>query len=225
MSDIVNTIKEAANFAKEAAKNVFMTLFNKDVSKKIKEKNKLKYLSWASAWAEVKKSFPDATFKVYEFKMANGNPRFWFDDGHTGWVKVGVTIEGLEHIEDLPIMDFRNQAIAADKITSVDANKSMKRCLTKACALHGLALHIFEGEDLAEEVRNVTELQLRVKNLVNKKVALSDKAREQVGKLCKDAEREANPDMLDELITGNYTNIDDSAILETLEKNLAAIRK
>lgn len=209
----------------DSLSDAFTTLFSVDVSKKIKEKNKLKYLSWASAWAEMKKHYPDASFKIYEYTMPNGNPRFWFDDGHTGWVKVGVTVQGLELIETLAIMDFKNQAIPAEKITSTDANKSMQRCLTKACALHGLALFIYEGEDIPEENRNIAELQKEIVSIVNKKAALSQKAKEQVAKLCKDAEREANPDVADELISGNYMNVNDSAILEKLKKNLIAVRK
>lgn len=60
-----------------------------------------------------------------------GNTRPWFDDGRTGWVKTGVTINDMELIEELPIMDFRNKSIPADSITSTDANKSIQRSLTK----------------------------------------------------------------------------------------------
>ncbi len=36
-------------------KSIFETLNNVDVSAKIKEKGGLSYLSWSSAWSEVKK--------------------------------------------------------------------------------------------------------------------------------------------------------------------------
>ena len=65
-------------------------------------------------------------------------------------MKTGVTIEGIEHIEYLPVMDFRNQSISADKVTSFDVNKSIQRSLTKALARHGLGLYIYAGEDLPE---------------------------------------------------------------------------
>ena len=114
-------------------KNYFQELYDVDVREKTKQKNGLNYLSWAAAWAEVKKKFPDATFKIYEQTMDDkGNTRPWFDDGRTGWVKTGVTINGMELIEELPIMDFRNKSIPADSITSTDANKSIQRSLTKA---------------------------------------------------------------------------------------------
>lgn len=110
------------------------------------KKNGLTYLSWAWAWMEVKKNFPDAFYTIYE--DANGIP--YFTDGKTCWVKTGVTIQGLEHIEYLPIMDFRNQAIPLERVTSTDMNKAIQRSLTKACARHGLGLYIYAGEDLPE---------------------------------------------------------------------------
>lgn len=208
------------------AESVFNVLNNIDVSDKIKQKNGLSYLSWASTLAEVKKKYPDATFKVYPQIMDEyGNTRFWHDDGRTGWVEVGVTINGVECVETLAIMDFKNKSIPADDITSVDANKSMKRCLVKACALHGLSLYIYEGEDLPEEASKTLELKARIKELVVKKCAMSDKAKQKVGELCKAAEKEANPTLEDDLITGNYNNIEDIEILKKLERQLMAVRK
>lgn len=117
-------------------KSVFDTLNGIDVSGKVKAKNGLKYLSWISAWAEVKKIDPNASFKIYPQIMDNdGNTRFWHDDGKTGWVEVGVTVNGNEVVEVLAIMDFKNKSMPADQITSVDANKAMKRCLVKAIAI------------------------------------------------------------------------------------------
>ena len=57
-------------------------------------------------------------------------------------------VEGLEHIEYLPVMDYRNASISKDKVTSMDVNKAIQRSLTKACARHGLGLYIYAGEDL-----------------------------------------------------------------------------
>lgn len=208
------------------ADNIFFILNNVDVSNKIKEKGGLSYLSWSSAWSEVKKKYPDATYEIKPQVMdEGGNTRFWHDDGKTGWVEVSVTIGGITHTEVLAIMDFKNKSIPAADITSVDANKSMKRCLVKACAMHGLGLYIYEGEDLPEDISKSIELKESIAELAKKKVAFSDKAKEKVAELCKAAEKEANPNMDDELITGNYKNIDDVEILTKLEKQLLAIRK
>lgn len=132
-------------------KSVFSVLNNINVQDHVEVKDtgrvKLSYLSWAWAWAEVKKNYPSATYRIYE----NADGWNYHTDGRTCWVKTGVTIDGLEHIEYLPVMDFRNQSIAADKVTSFDVNKAIQRSLTKACARHGLGLYVYAGEDLPEE--------------------------------------------------------------------------
>lgn len=207
--------------------STFDTLNVIDVSGKIKEKNKLKYLPWASAWAEVKKKYPDSTFKIYPQIMDEyGNTRYWHEDGKSGWVVVGVTINGVEQVETLAIMDFKNTAIPVEKITSVDANKALKRCFVKAIALHGLGLYIYEGEDLPEDTAKILGLQDEVVELVNKKYGLSDECKKKVVEYCKDAEKEANPHFTeDNEIKGNPRNIDDIEILEKLKRQLLSIRK
>lgn len=130
----------------DKAKSVFETLNEINVGDHTEKKNGLTYLSWAWAWAEVKKAYPGAEYKIYE----NPDGRIYFDDGRTCWVKTGVTINGLEHIEYLPVMDFKNKSITIDKIESTDVNKAIQRSLTKACARHGLGLYIYAGEDLPE---------------------------------------------------------------------------
>lgn len=131
-------------------KSIFETLNVKNVNEHVEKKNGLSYLSWAWAWAEVKKEYPSANYTVYE------NEQGWnyFTDGRTCWVKTGVTIEGLEHIEYLPVMDFRNKSIPLDQVTSFDVNKTIQRSLTKAVARHGLGLYIYAGEDVPEGYEN-----------------------------------------------------------------------
>mgnify|MGYP002519816355 CR=1 FL=1 len=124
----------------------FEELYNLNVNNKTEKKNNLTYLSWAWAWAEVKKAYPEAYYTIYE----NANGWNYHTDGRTCWVKTGVTIDGLEHIEYLPVMDFRNASITVDKVTSFDVNKAIQRSLTKAVARHGLGLYIYAGEDLPE---------------------------------------------------------------------------
>jgi hypothetical protein len=60
-------------------------------------------------------------------------------------------VNGIEHIEYLPVMDFRNASIPVEKVTSFDVNKAIQRSLTKAVARHGLGLYVYAGEDLPEE--------------------------------------------------------------------------
>ena len=130
--------------------SVFETLNRINVNDRAEKKNGLTYLSWAWAWGEVKRAFPDATFTIYERETEWG-PVNYFTDGRTCWVKTGLTINGLEHIESLPVMDFRNNSVSLENVKSTDVNKAIQRSLTKAAARHGLGLYIYAGEDLPEE--------------------------------------------------------------------------
>ena len=127
-------------------KSVFEVLNAIDCSEHIEKKNGLTYLSWAWAWQILKKHYPASTYTIYEDEMG----RNFHTDGRTCWVKTGVCVEGIEHIEYLPVMDFRNASILLDKVTSFDVNKAIQRSLTKAVARHGLGLYIYAGEDLPD---------------------------------------------------------------------------
>lgn len=127
--------------------NYFAELNSVNVSGRTEKKNGLTYLSWAWAWGEVKKRYPDATYTIYE----NAEGWFYHTDGRTAWVKTGVTVNGIEHIEYLPVMDYKNKSIPANAVTSFDVNKAIQRSLTKAVARHGLGLYIYAGEDLPED--------------------------------------------------------------------------
>lgn len=126
--------------------SVFESLNNVNVNDHTEKKNGLTYLSWPWAWAEIKKRYPDANYTIYETPEGVN----YFTDGRTAWVKTGLTIEGLEHIEYLPVMDYKNKSIPLESITSFDVNKTIQRSLTKAAARHGLGLYIYAGEDLPD---------------------------------------------------------------------------
>ena len=126
--------------------NYFKELNSINVQDKVEKKNGLTYLSWSFAWGELKKRHPDATYKIYE----NAEGYCYHTDGRTAWVKTGVTVNGIEHIEYLPIMDYKNKSISYADITSFDVNKAIQRSLTKAVARHGLGLYVYAGEDLPE---------------------------------------------------------------------------
>ena len=135
--------------------NYFEILNAVNVNGHVEKKNGLNYLTWAWAWAEVKKAFPDAYYTVYE----NADGWNYFTDGRTAWVKTGVTIGGLEHIEYLPVMDQRNLSIPLIDVRSTDVNKAIQRSLTKACARHGLGLYIYAGEDLPNSTDQPSQQQ------------------------------------------------------------------
>ena len=123
-------------------------------------KVKLTYLSWAWAWAEVKKRFPNANYEIIKF---NGLPYVY--DENTGYmVYTNVTIDGITHEMWLPVMDGNNKAMlnhpyevktkynsfTVQPATMFDVNKAIMRCLTKNLAMFGLGLYIYAGEDLPE---------------------------------------------------------------------------
>ena len=136
-----------------ATENYFKVLNDINVNDKTEKKNGLTYLSWAWAWGEVKKTFPNSTYTIYE----NNEGWFYHTDGKTCWVKTGVTVNGIEHIEYLPVMDYKNRSISLESVTSFDVNKAIQRSLTKAVARHGLGLYIYAGEDLPENAPQGTQ--------------------------------------------------------------------
>jgi hypothetical protein len=131
----------------QETKSVYEVLSKINVNDKTETKNGLTYLSWAWAWGVLKQNYPSASYTIYE----NKDGWNYHTDGKTAWVKTGVTVENIEHIEYLPIMDFRNKSIPLEQVTSFDVNKAIQRSLTKAISRQGLALYVFAGEDLPED--------------------------------------------------------------------------
>ncbi len=152
------------------ARETFKILNAINLEDKGKTKVGLSYLSWADAWKELLTHYPEAYWTIYtrsvkfhREKTENDpmggtivinesyiNEVPYFTDGKTCYVKVGVTIEGREEIEYLPVMDYRNQAVRLEVVTMTHINNSIQRAFVKACARHGLGLHFYSGEDLKE---------------------------------------------------------------------------
>jgi hypothetical protein len=146
----------------EKKQTAFATLNAINVRDKVETKGKVEYLSWAFAWQMLKEIYPTAQRVVYENHETGLN---FFTDGKTAYVKVGIAVEGIEHIDYLPVMDFRNASIPLEKITSMDVNKTIQRSTAKAIALHGLGLALWTGEDLPEAVTQVVEKEVSLKTL------------------------------------------------------------
>lgn len=145
-------------------KTYFNELVSANVNEHVEQKNGLSYLSWAWAWAEVCKRYPDANYEVVKF---NGLPYIY--DENTGYmVYTRVTILGITREMWLPVMDGNNKAMknrayevqtkykkfTVDPATMFDINKTIMRCLTKNLAMFGLGLYIYAGEDLPESVED-----------------------------------------------------------------------
>ena len=150
-------------------KSVFETLNAINVNGRTENKNGLTYLSWA--WATAKENYPEATYTIYE----DADGVFYHKDHNSAWVKTGVTIEGIEHIEYLPVMDFRNNSIELIKIKSTDVNKAIQRSLTKALARHGLGLYVYAGEDLPSAEKEQPKVETKKTTTVEVKGIPDDK--------------------------------------------------
>ena len=122
--------------------SIYKTLSTINVRDKVDKKGGLDYLSWANAWHMLKQNYPNAQRIIYEHDHTGFN---YFTDGRSAWVKVGIVVDDIEHIDMLPVMDFRNNAIVIDKVTSTDVNKTIQRATTKAIAMHGLGLSLWTG--------------------------------------------------------------------------------
>lgn len=140
--------------------SVYKVLSELDVNGRTEKKNGLTYLSWAWAWAEVKKRFPDASYKISEY---DGKP-YLYDENLGYMVATEVTIKGETLPMHLPVMDGANKAMKAvqyqcktrsgaktvEPATMFDINKTVMRCLVKNLAMFGLGLYIYAGEDLPD---------------------------------------------------------------------------
>ena len=122
------------------------------IKRLVEKKGGLDYLSWSNAWDMLKKVHPTAQRVVYECESTGLN---YFTDGKTAYVKVGIIVRAggdpIEHIDYLPVMDFRNKSISMDKMTSTDVNKTIQRATAKAIAMHGLGLSLWTGEDIPSQ--------------------------------------------------------------------------
>ena len=137
----------------------FEEIYAINVNDKTEKKGNLTYLSWAYAWAEFKKIYPDATYRVNEFdgNFCAGNEKMGY------MVQTQVTAGNQTYEMWLPVMDMRNNSILQPKMTEI--NKAIMRCLTKNLAMFGLGLYIYAGEDLPESSKDfqpITERELKI---------------------------------------------------------------
>lgn len=93
----------------EKTKTVFGTLNSINCNEHTEKKNGLTYLSWAWAWAEVKKVYPDAIYNVRQWD----NKPYLYDETLGYIVETSVTIESQTLTMWLPVMDGANKAMKA----------------------------------------------------------------------------------------------------------------
>ena len=145
----------------------FQQLYSLNVNEYVEKKQGLSYLSWANAWAEFKKIYPDAEYTI----MKDENGRCYFGDEQIGYmVYTTVTAGGLTYEMWLPVMDNANKSMkleaytystrqgekTVEAVSMFDINKAVMRCLVKNLAMFGLGLYIYAGEDLPEDIKEYT---------------------------------------------------------------------
>jgi len=131
----------------------FQELRKIDVSKYTEKKGKFTYLSWAWAVDTLLQHDESATWGY-------ADPMTLPD----GSMMVFCTVKafGKEMTAQLPVLDFKNQAIKNPN--TMQLNTAMQRCLAKGIALFGISLHLYYGEDLPphdvlEHIENIYKEQ------------------------------------------------------------------
>ena len=141
--------------------DVFKKLNAINVNENTEKKNGLTYLSWAWAWTELKKVYPDATYQIRQF---DGKP-YLYDENLGYMVMTEMTVDDITHEMWLPVMDGANCAMkdheytvktkykemTVKAATMFDINTAIMRCLTKNISMFGLGLYIYAGEDVPED--------------------------------------------------------------------------
>ena len=167
----------------ERRKAMFDALYSLDLSDKLerRENDKLSYLSWANAWAEFKRAYPNAEYRIIKDPTTNLP---YFNDPNIGiMVYTEATADGQSYEMWLPVMDAKNKAMkeqpytyqvydsykktyvekTVQAATMFDINKAIMRCLVKNLAMFGLGLYVYAGEDLSNEENLVAENNLQRK--------------------------------------------------------------
>ncbi len=160
---------------------MFDALYSLDLSDKLekRENDKLSYLSWANAWVEFKRAYPNAKYRIIKNQETNLP---YFNDPNIGiMVYTEVTADGQTYEMWLPVMNGANKSMkeqaytyqvydtfkkqyvekTVNAATMFDVNKTIMRCLVKNLAMFGLGLYVYAGEDIPNEetLQNDNNLQ------------------------------------------------------------------
>jgi hypothetical protein len=158
----------------------FKEVLKQDLTNYIEKKGNLSYVSWAFAWQEFVKIYPNATYKI---KKDDNNKCFFGDENIGYMVYTSVKVNDLEREMWLPVMDNKNKTMklksyqyktkwgneTVEAVTMFDINKTIMRCLTKNLAMFGLGLYVYAGEDLPAESQdeNQDKNQITAKMLID----------------------------------------------------------
>ena len=124
-------------------KQIWDTFSKIDVSGHVEKKNGLDYLSWAFAISKLNEHYPNNSYAFTETTL----------DGGTVMTECVMTIQDGKEIAVrtmwLPVMDYRNKAIANPDAFAI--NTTRMRCLVKCLAMWGLGLSLYSKTELTDE--------------------------------------------------------------------------
>jgi hypothetical protein len=137
------------------AASIWKTLSKIDCSGKTMEKGGLTYLPWNQAVTYMMDHYPEYTVKWHGTKDENDVTRdVTYYEGGTAMVNCSVTIGEVKRECWLPVMDYKNKAIAHP--SSRDISDTKQRCLVKCFALFGLGIYIYRGDSVPDVEESVT---------------------------------------------------------------------
>lgn len=169
---------------------MFNKLYQIDVKDVVEKRNRLTYLSWSWAWAEVSKVSEQVDYEVYRDETTK--QPYIYDPNLGYMVFTAITINGVKREMWLPVMDGANNAMknvpytyqvkeyvdkkptgkmidkTVNAATMFDINKAIMRCLVKNLAMFGLGLYIYSGEDMPEDVTMLEAASSRSKSVFMK---------------------------------------------------------
>lgn len=133
--------------------DVWNTLSKINCNEHKQEKNGLSYLSWSWAWKVLMDNYPEARYEFTLQEKADGTMSdvLEYSDG-TCQVECTIRIGDLHRTMWLPVMDYRNKAIANPSARAISDTKM--RCLVKCIGIYGLGLYIYAGEDLPDSSKD-----------------------------------------------------------------------
>jgi len=124
-------------------KQIWDTFSKIDVSGHVEKKNGLDYLSWAFAISKLNENYPNNSYAFTETTL----------EGGTVMTECVMTIQDGKEIAVrtmwLPVMDYRNKAIANPDAFAI--NTTRMRCLVKCLAMWGLGLSLYSKTELTDE--------------------------------------------------------------------------
>jgi hypothetical protein len=124
-------------------KQIWDTFSKIDVSGHVEKKNGLDYLSWAFAISKLNEHYPNNSYAFTETTL----------DGGTVMTECVMTIQDGKETAIrtmwLPVMDYRNKAIANPDAFAI--NTTRMRCLVKCLAMWGLGLSLYSKTELTDE--------------------------------------------------------------------------